>query len=129
MIKITRSVTLQTDKHSCPATCVLEQYDVGDAAKLGLKVLGIIWLITGVTVFIPLIHFISVPLGILVGPVIALVMFYERKRKLSLTPDNTPCPDCQHPLQFEFDHINKPLSVACTQCHAIVRIMLPSHGS
>lgn len=50
-----------------------------DAVKFGFKVWGLVWLATLLSVIVPIVHFITVPTGIILGPFAGFFAYKKQK--------------------------------------------------
>jgi len=117
-----RAVTLQdNDSHRQAARLQITHYDQTDRVKRTLQRLGFFWLLAGITLFIPIAHFVLVPGFLIAGPVMAYLTYQTREVRNHTTgtcpacgaaditlpmeaKDTLPkwsyCPDCNAPLQI-----------------------------
>ena len=87
-----------------------------------LKTLGILWGIAILTVFIPILHFVTVPLFLLLGIVMAVLTWIE---KAIIYEAEIPCPNCQHKVTFGPEAESLPKTMRCESCSFTLEI----HGS
>lgn len=96
------------------------RYDQGDRLKRALQRLAFFWLLAGITLFIPIAHFVLVPGFLIAGPVVAYLTYQTEAvrnhtsgtcpacgKEITLAMDAkdtlpkwTYCPDCNAPLQI-----------------------------
>ncbi len=116
----TRSVLSTFSEASAPGTVEVIEFSQGDRVKRGvstaLKCLGV----TLVCLFIPGAHFILVPLGLLLTPVIVLMVARIPTKILS---SNVSCPKCCVPLAILSTKERYPLYENCSTCHREIMIV------
>jgi hypothetical protein len=79
------------------------------------KVLGIWWGGAVVCVLIPVLHFVLVPMGLLLG----LVMSYRQFRfEQFFRGGDLLCPNCKTQLLLKARAFSWPLRATCPHCHA-----------
>ena len=84
-----------------------------------LKFLGLGWGAAVVAVFIPLLHFVLVPLFLILGPVAAVWAYGQASVVLG---GLGLCPNCGASLPIERGPDRWPLDDLCTQCRERVKI-------
>ena len=82
---------------------------------------GIFWVVALFCVLIPILHFILVPLFLILGPVMAFRVY---KQKSVILGGQGLCPRCEKELPIEKSQEVWPLSDLCTHCHNSVKIYL-----
>jgi hypothetical protein len=95
--------------------CELVPADKGEALASGLKFgFGALGL-TLLTIFIPIVHFVSVPLGLIFSPIIGFAVYkiYSMSQQLS---GSFQCPSCQSPQKFLVEKTGNTL-LMCKQCN------------
>lgn len=85
----------------------------------GLKFLGIFWGSAILAVFIPMLHFILVPLLFLVGIIVAA--FVSQTKSVVLGGESV-CPKCESFLPIVRSSDQWPLSDLCSHCRTTVTI-------
>ncbi len=85
----------------------------------GLKFLGIFWGSAIFAVFIPMLHFILVPLLFLVGIIVAV--FVSQTKSVVLGGESA-CPKCESFLPIVRSSDQWPLSDLCSHCRTTVTI-------
>jgi|GEM_PF-3061818 len=94
------------------------------AFKAGLRMCLGIWAIGAVTIFIPLVHFVSVPLFFMLGPVAGKIFANFQKAQAEYEDVMASCPDCAHPLSFSAESgIEPPQQVKCPGCGHVIVIL------
>ena len=105
-----------------PADGVLHYtvYDKSDRTKRALAALGLCWAAAGVTVFIPIAHFILVPGFFIAGPILAGVRYKqaEAKEKVEGT-----CPKCEGQISVSLEaNDTLPKWTYCPSCDASIQL-------
>lgn len=95
-----------------------EQGRVKRAWMMGLKCLGA----TVLCVFIPVAHFILVPLGLLV--VTPIMTFYTFRVKTKILSAKITCPACHNSLNVLTSQEQYPIYENCSSCHRQVTLTL-----
>lgn len=70
-----------------------------------------------ICVFIPIVHFIAVPGLLLLGPVIAFVVYKAFAGQEDLTVKDVKCPNCASPMKLSSTVSNWPLRERCEACN------------
>ncbi len=98
----------------------IEELDGPQRVRRAVRVLGGWWVAAAVCVFVPLAHFVLVPLCLLGGLVAAAVRLNARTR---LAGAEGTCPDCgaRQPLDLP-RALRFPLDIACRDCHRAIRV-------
>jgi hypothetical protein len=91
-----------------------------------LKFSGMCWVAGSISIFIPLLHFILVPLFLISGPI--LFFFLLRQESVILGGEGT-CPSCQSFLPIARSAFRFPCSDLCTRCYHLLRIELWDQGT
>lgn len=91
------------------------------AARLrqALKKLALFWGISIISVLIPVVHFISVPVFMGLGIFFAIRSYKSEGRVIE---GLTRCPHCQNEVPIKPTEIQWPLSEICQNCARVVRI-------
>ncbi|NOX77266.1 MAG: hypothetical protein GXP17_11785 [Gammaproteobacteria bacterium] len=104
------------DSNSTPGTLQTTRFDQSDRLKRALQRLGFFWLLAGITIFIPLAHFVLVPGFFIAGPVIAYMTYqthWVRNHAAGV------CPTCQQEIQLSLDARDQlPKWTYCPTCNA-----------
>lgn len=79
-----------------------------------LKVLLLFWLIAGITVFVPIAHFILVPSFFLAGPIMA---FFTYRLDMAAKNAQVECPKCLQRVTITIEPKKRPpMYVYCPLC-------------
>lgn len=84
-----------------------------------LKFLGVCWLLSAMTIVVPIAHFVLVPGFFIAGPIGAWFMLQGKSVVLG---GEGPCPSCGAPLPIARSADKWPLTDLCTACKTTVAI-------
>lgn len=84
-----------------------------------LKVMGLIWGLALVSIFIPLAHFVLVPSFLIAGPIVARQIYQQEKIVLG---GKGLCPKCHQDFQIVKGELTFPLTDVCGKCFENVEI-------
>lgn len=90
-----------------------------ERALRALKMLALCWALALVSVLLPVLHFVLVPLFALLGPVAA---WLGHRRAEVILGGVMPCPECHSPFDVGEGAVQWPLQAQCPACRAIVRL-------
>ena len=102
-----------------PATVKLERWSPRQRKIRGLKSLGLWWGLAVLSVAIPILHFLLVPLFFALGLVLPFVAM--RRQSIVLGGKGT-CPYCSKPFTIARQPDRWPLQDICTACNRHVTI-------
>jgi hypothetical protein len=91
----------------------VQEYSDSDRMKNAIKIGLMCWGGAVFAVFIPMLHFVLVPLLLLMGPILGLVKYNQKAQVLA---GQGTCPACQAPLKIVKGTLNWPLEETCDQC-------------
>jgi hypothetical protein len=97
----------------------LQHWDQQARMKRALRILGILWGIAVVTVFIPLAHFLLVPGFLIAGPIVAFKV-YEQDR--AILGGQCICPECGQAVTLVQAKDRWPLSDLCSKCQSALTV-------
>lgn len=92
---------------------ILAPLTMSERAWFGGKALGITYLITFFFVFIPILHFILVPAGLLIGVLIFFSQFSYRERVIK---GSATCPICSQIFEMRAGLSKWPIRAICIHC-------------
>ena len=91
------------------------------------KLLGISWLLEVVTLFIPIAHFVLVPLFLIAGPVMAVMRY---KSESVMEKAHGVCPECANTIDIELEPNDKlPKRTYCPVCSKPLQLMYHNNPS
>ncbi len=127
-IPIPLNVSYQ-DKKSV-GCCQVEFHTRGSAVRKGLTAFILTLLAASVSILLPGLHFITVPLGIVASPFVGAYFFITSKGRMKRMDGEFSCPECQAINHVSFRGI-PPYNFNCVQCLNELRIapLLPDSGS
>ena len=96
----------------------------GERMGAAAKMLAICWLLAVVTAFIPIAHFLLVPLFVLAGPVVA---YRKYAMEAAVEKATGSCPACGEDVNILLDPADKlPKHSYCSQCNKPVQLVYDS---
>lgn len=109
-----RLVAIAFEKRTRHGSLNVTLYSAADRVKRALVALVICWVCAGITVFIPLAHFILVPGFFIAGLVLAFSRFQQAEAKESASGI---CPHCDKEISIKMEtNDNLPKWVYCPLC-------------
>ena len=98
-------------------------YDSGDRIQRALLRLALLWALAGLSLFIPLAHFVLVPGFLIAGPV-AAVMVYRSTQARDRAEGR--CPVCGEEISIKLEAKDEiPKWTYCPACNAALQITEP----
>lgn len=76
-----------------------------------------LWVFAAITVFVPVAHFVTVPLGIIGGPVAAWMIYHRRAGMFEIMDNSAHCPRCQGGLNFFWPQTQITFHGKCSHCY------------
>lgn len=108
------------DGNTAAGTLQTTHYDGGDRMKRALLRLAACWAAAGVTLFIPLAHFVLVPGFLIAGPVIALGAY---RMEWARNHASGRCPVCQADITLAMEAKDAlPKWTYCPACNAPLQL-------
>ncbi len=115
-----KSVKLRAEDAVRDGILSIRLYSGGERGKRALVALLGMWAAAGVSVFIPIAHFVLVPGFVLAGPVLAWLRYRQDQ---ALLHTRGVCPRCGEEVTIEMDANERlPSWRYCPQCQAAVQI-------
>ncbi len=115
-----QAVDLRHEGSVSAGTLSIRLYTGGERLKRAVGGLAACWALAGVTVFIPIAHFVLVPGFAIAGPIVALRLYTQDQAMLHVEGH---CPACHESATIELDAKDKlPLWTYCPKCRASVHI-------
>lgn len=114
-------MNIQTDAgHSSPLPGQVIRLNTSQRIKRSLKGSGLFFGLAIASVFIPVFHFVLVPLFL----ILSIVVGFSRFKKINyIDMTNVRCPSCQHPLKESALYFNdEPQRLYCYECRNQLRI-------
>lgn len=97
----------------------VKEFHPQDRMMNAIKKLAMFWGIMILTVFIPVFHFILVPLFFFIGLFMARRAYKSEGRVISGV---VPCPNCSTKVEVSRGDLNWPISEICQNCARVVRL-------
>jgi len=115
-IKIVADVS---DERTSPGELTVKIYSSTDKTFQAIKRLGFFWLIAVASVLIPVLHFVLVPLFLVLGVFFAVRTYRSEGAVLRGT---TTCPHCKADITVQPGVLQWPLTEICQSCTRVVRM-------
>lgn len=97
----------------------IRTWTLAERRRRSLIILAKCWGAAAIAVVVPMLHFVLVPVLVIVGPIWG--WFLKRQERIILGGSGT-CPKCSEPFKIERALDRWPLSDICDRCHAHVTI-------
>ena len=89
----------------------------GRALAEGIGLCLGMWIVTLPTIFIPILHLVSVPTGIFGGVAVAIIMYRKRGGRCDIVGGTSKCPKCGKDIRLTFVDVRRqPANGVCLQC-------------
>jgi hypothetical protein len=95
-------------------------WDQKERMKRALKAGGIFFGLAIVCIFLPLVHFVLVPLFLLATPLVATYIYGQTQ---IIVGGEGVCPECQAPFEVAGTSRDLPLDDLCGKCHKTVKVI------
>lgn len=115
-------ITAQSGKSCVNGYAVLNVWSSLRAGRLGLRWCLLIWAVGSVTLFLPLVHFLTVPASLVGGPLVGFLIYRFYRGSSDIADVEIACPACQSPLSIEDKTVDWPLILRCENCSAELSI-------
>lgn len=110
------------DGHSATAVMQTTVYESSDRITRAAVRLGACWAAAGVTLFIPLAHFVLVPAFLIAGPVMAVSAYRTSQARDHATGS---CPSCSEDVEIKLEADDElPKWTYCPRCNAPLQLTL-----
>lgn len=96
-------------------SCQVEFYTTAGAVRKGIMMFVLTLLGAILSILLPGLHFITVPLGVLASPFVGIYVFLSRKGAVKRMTGDFFCPECQAKNEVAFRG-PPPYSSRCVQC-------------
>jgi len=99
------------------------RYDPGDRIQRALLRLVLLWALAGVSLFIPLAHFVLVPGFLVAGPVVAILAYRSSQAR---DRAEGKCPVCGEEITIKLEARDEiPKWIYCPACNTALQITEP----
>lgn len=117
----TDSITLECQENDKVTTGSAIRRDLTSGERLlrSFRSIAIFWIVALLSVFVPVLHFILVPLFIILGIVFGIMTFLQSSLILSGT---VLCPSCKAEVQLVPNAESWPREQRCTSCYLMLKI-------
>lgn len=118
----TSAIGIESDNFpSYTGTLYSQVFSDRDRLLRALKMLGILWVLALVTLFIPIAHFVLVPTFLIAGPVVA---FKRYAMKSALEKAGGKCPACGQEVTIPLEPGDRlPKRTYCPACNKPIRLV------
>lgn len=100
----------------------VERYTAGEARRKGVKMALGTLLAAILSILLPGIHFVSVPLGILASPFVGIYFFRSLNGAPRSMTGDFLCPDCQAANHVSAPRVSSWYEIRCAQCRHEIRL-------
>lgn len=108
------------DKPVAEGILNFKQFSSGDRTGKALTVLGLCWLAAGITLFIPIAHFVLVPGFLIAGPVLAMMKYKIDRANEDV---QVQCPNCEKSVTIKLDPADTlPIYTYCSDCNESLQL-------
>ena len=102
------------------AKAVLHEWSMFDRVKRAVLGFSVMWLLGGVSVFFPIVHWVLVPGFFVLGPVVGILRFTEERELVSM---HGSCPRCKVERDYQLRlRFNGKRSFTCDGCGNLIDI-------
>lgn len=116
-----RKLTCRTDQATDEGWIERRMFTVQERIQRTIKVSGFIFLAAFFSVFIPILHFVLVPLFLIGSLVFGIATWLDKAEILS---GGFNCPQCKKSNNLERESETFPKSVRCQSCYFTVELVL-----
>lgn len=102
----------------------VQEWTRNAAVKKGLKISGMILLGALASILIPLIHFLSVPIGVISAPIIGVVIYKAYVGQFEVMAGNIECQFCHQIFSIEKITFLDVIQVECKECKNMTTLIL-----
>ena len=102
---------------------IIDLNSSSDALGKGLKTGGLVAMAALCTIVIPGVHFLSVPTGLLISPIIGLLVFVKSRGKIKSVEAKFQCLQCRAEIHHQKEQGKLPYFGSCSQCKVPYQIV------
>lgn len=103
-------------------SCQAEFYTTTGAALKGVTMFLLVFFAAALSIVLPGLHYVTVPLGILASPIVGIYFFVTRRGALKAMTGEFHCPECQTERHVAFRGGRPPYFAKCDQCQHTISI-------
>ncbi len=119
-VKVIASPTSEDkSEKSLDSELKIRSWDKRERTVRALKTWGILWAVMVPAIFIPVLHFLLVPLLFFGGPLAAIYLYRQENQ---IQKGELPCPACNNPIQISSGPVSWPLHTRCGSCQRFIRL-------
>jgi len=123
MESISHPLQVKSNDKEAVGNYQVEHYTPKDAFNKGVKMFSATLLAAIVSIILPGVHFVSVPLGILAAPIVGVYFYSTRKGAPKNMTADFLCPECQARNHVAAPRIATHYECKCIQCHHDLRLV------
>lgn len=99
-------------------SAMIDEWGSTRAARLGFRWCFSVWGIGLLTIFLPIVHFLTVPASIVGGPLVAFLIYRFYRNSSDISEVKLNCPACRVEVPVVNGTVDWPLIVRCPACSA-----------
>jgi mono/diheme cytochrome c family protein len=121
--RIHQAIKLHAQQHkSADGVLYSQHFNPRERRQRALKILTITWLLAGISLLIPMIHFVLSPLLFIIGPLLAWRQYHLTQQTLAAEGE---CPLCHQSIRIELEARTQPPHWnLCPKCNKPVQLKL-----
>lgn len=108
-----------SDERTSPGELTVKIYNPTDKMFQALKRLAFFWLVAIGSVLIPILHFVLVPLFLVLGVFFAVRTY---RSEGAIIAGTTTCPHCKAEITVQPSELQWPVTEICQSCARVVRL-------
>jgi hypothetical protein len=119
-VPLQKEIKVKLSVYSCSdqtGSLTVVSYDKKERLARAIKFGGLTWLAAIGFIFIPVLHFVLVPTGIVLGPIV--FWRFLNQQDVIINGAGT-CPKCSTLLSISEQKLDWPLQIMCSNCGALV---------
>jgi Zn ribbon nucleic-acid-binding protein len=122
MDPVTHAMRVTSADNETVGSFQVELYSPRQAARKGVKMALTALFLAILSVVLPVIHFVSVPLGILASPFVGIYYYLTRKGTPKCMTADFVCPDCQASNHVAAPKMAELYESVCVQCQHKIQL-------
>ncbi|MBM4252100.1 MAG: hypothetical protein FJ146_09030 [Deltaproteobacteria bacterium] len=112
------NIQIESAKGASQGSITIRAVPHAEARRKGTMIWAGCWGAALVMLPIPLVHFIAVPLLLLLGPLVGIVVYKITSGAQDIVSGGGKCPDCGSPVDLAGRDAHWPLDAMCASCQA-----------
>lgn len=114
-----RDLICEADGKNTKGRAQCRDFSTAERAQRALKLGGILWLLAVIAVFVPILHFVLVPLLLIAGLVFGFSAWMDRGEILH---GEFPCPVCGKTNVLAKQSASFPKTILCSHCYFTLQL-------